>query len=178
MLGVLFFQKVAFMVSIIVPTILTIGLAFFFVGKGRADRLSKSEQTRQHSLPIYHGSYPAILATAPALMLMSFWMVADGFVFNQMLIAQFPSELKIQGRQTTLVLLAQIQNIADGVVVGQPDKWLWFWLKNIPIGAVYQIALSLLLRVVVPWWAVFMELAVFNQHSGLEMLLKFSFWLV
>ena len=124
MLGVLFFQKVAFMVSIIVPTILTIGLAFFFVGKGRADRLSKSEQTRQHSLPIYHGSYPAILATAPALMLMSFWMVADGFVFYQMLIAQFPSELKIQGRQTTLVLLAQIQNIADGVVVGQPDKWI------------------------------------------------------
>ena len=124
MLGGLFFQKVAFIVSIIVPTILTIGLAFFFVGKGRADRLSKSEQTRQHSLPIYHGSYPAILATAPALMLMSFWMVADGFVFNQMLIAQFPSELKIQGRQTTLVLLAQIQNIADGVVVGQPDKWI------------------------------------------------------
>ena len=124
MLGVLFFQKVAFMVSIIIPTILTIGLAFFFIGKGRADRQSKSEQTRQHSLPIYHGSYPAILATAPALMLMSFWMVADGFVFNQMLIARFPSELIIQGRQTILVLLAQIQNIADGVVVDQPDKWI------------------------------------------------------
>ena len=42
-----------------------------------------------------------------------------------MLIAlQFPSELEIQGRQTILILPAQIQNIADGVVVGQPDEWI------------------------------------------------------
>lgn len=124
MLGVLFYQKVAFMVSIIVLTILTIGLAFFFIGKGRADRVCKSEQVRPHSLPIYHGSYLAILATAPALILISFLLAVDGFAFNQMLIARFPSELKIEGRQTILILLTQIQNIADGVIVGQPDEWI------------------------------------------------------
>ena len=42
-------------------------------------------------------------------------------VFNQMLIGQFPSDLEIEGRQTILILLAQIQNISDGIVVGQPD---------------------------------------------------------
>lgn len=112
------------MVSIVALTLLTISLAFFFIGKGKATRLCKSEQIRSHSLPIYHGSFPAILATAPALILISLWVAAEGFVFNQMLIAQFPSELKIEGRQTILILLAQIQNIADGIVVGKPDEWI------------------------------------------------------
>jgi len=111
-------------VSIVALTLLTISLAFFFIGKGKATRLGKSEQIRSHSLPIYHGSFPAILATAPALILISLWVAAEGFVFNQMLIAQFPSELKIEGRQTILILLAQIQNIADGIVVGKPDEWI------------------------------------------------------
>jgi len=111
-------------VSIAALTILTIGFAFFFIGKGKATRLGKVEQIRSHSLPIYHGSFPAILATAPAFILMSLWVVADGFVFNQMLIPQFPSELKIERRQTILILLAQIWNIADGVVVGKPDEWI------------------------------------------------------
>lgn len=112
------------MVSIVALTLLIISLAFFFIGKGKATRLGKSEQIRSHSLPIYHGSFPAILATAPALILISLWVAAEGFVFNQMLIAQFPSELKIEGRQTILILLAQIQNIADGIVVGKPDEWI------------------------------------------------------
>ena len=124
MLDVLFYSKVVDVVSIVALTLLTIGLAFFFIGKGKATRLGKSEQIRSHSLPIYHGSFPAILATAPALILVSLWVAAEGFVFNQMLIAQFPSELKIEGRQTILILLAQIQNIADGIVVGKPDEWI------------------------------------------------------
>ena len=124
MLDVLFYSKVVDVVSIVALTLLTIGLAFFFIGKGKATRLGKSEQIRSHSLPIYHGSFPAILATAPALILISLWVAAEGFVFNQMLISQFPSELKIEGRQTILILLAQIQNIADGIVVGKPDEWI------------------------------------------------------
>ena len=124
MLDVLFYSKVVDVVSIVALTLLTIGLAFFFIGKGKATRLGKSEQIRSHSLPIYHGSFPAILATAPALILISLWVAAEGFVFNQMLIAQFPSDLKIEGRQTILILLAQIQNIADGIIVGKPDEWI------------------------------------------------------
>jgi phosphate transport system permease protein len=124
MLDVLFYSKVVDVVSIVALTLLTIGLAFFFIGKGKATRLGKSEQIRSHSLPIYHGSFPAILATAPALILISLWVAAEGFVFNQMLIAQFPSELIIEGRQTILILLAQIQNIADGIIVGKPDEWI------------------------------------------------------
>ena len=106
--GVLFYNKVVNVVSIVALTVLTIGLAFFFYGKGRVVSLCSSTQIRPHSLPIYHGSFPAILATAPALILMSLWVIADGFVLNQMLIEQFPLELKIEGRQTILILLAPV----------------------------------------------------------------------
>ena len=112
------------MLTIISLTILTIGLAFFFFGKNRIFSLCRAAQTRPHSLPVYHGSFPAILATAPALIILSLWLASDDLVFNQMLIARFPADLQIEGRQTILILLAQIQNIADGIIVGQPDAWI------------------------------------------------------
>jgi len=112
------------MLTIVSLTILTIGLAFFFVGKNRIFGLCRTAHTRPHSLPIYHGSFPAILATAPALIILSLWVASDDLVLNQMLIARFPASLEIEGRQTILILLAQIQNIAEGIIVGQPDDWI------------------------------------------------------
>ena len=35
-----------------------------------------------------------------------------------------PPDLEIEGRQTVLILLAQIKNISNGIVVGQPDIWI------------------------------------------------------
>ena len=125
MLGVLFYNKVVDVVSIVALTVLTIGLSFFFYGKNRVVSLCNSTANPATLTSVfYYGSFPAILATAPALILLSLWVAFDGFLFNQMLIGQFPSELEIEGRQTVLILLAQIQNIADGVVVGQPDEWI------------------------------------------------------
>ena len=112
------------MLTIIGLTIVTIGLAFFFGGKHKIFKLCNAAQTRPHSLSIYHGSFPAVLATAPALIVLSLWVGADDLVFNQMLIAQFPTSLEVEGRQTILILLAQIHNIAEGIVVGQPDDWI------------------------------------------------------
>ena len=85
------------MLAIIALTILTIGFAFFFIGKNRIFKLCNAAQIRPHSLSIYHGSFPAVLATAPALILLSVWVGADDLVFNQMLTAQFPANLEIDG---------------------------------------------------------------------------------
>ena len=112
------------MLTIIALTICTIGLAFFFIGKNKIFKLCNAAQIRPHSLSIYHGSFPAVLATAPALIVLSLWVGADDLVFNQMLIAQFPTSLEVEGRQTILILLAQIHNIAEGIVVGQPEAWI------------------------------------------------------
>ena len=112
------------MVEITALTILFIGLSFFFIGKNKVVSLCNSTASRPHSLVFYYGSLPAILATAPALIILSLWVAFDVLVFNQMLVGQFPPDLEIEGRQTVLILLAQIKNISNGIVVGQPDIWI------------------------------------------------------
>ena len=112
------------MVEITALTILFIGLSFFFIGKNKVVSLCNSTASRPHSLVFYYGSFPAILATAPALIILSLWVAFDVLVFNQMLVGQFPPDLEIEGRQTVLILLAQIKNISNGIVVGQPDIWI------------------------------------------------------
>ena len=112
------------MVEITALTILFIGLSFFFIGKNKVVSLCNSTASRPHSLVFYYGIFPAILATAPALIILSLWVAFDVLVFNQMLVGQFPSDLEIEGRQTVLILLAQIKNISNGIVVGQPDIWI------------------------------------------------------
>ena len=67
--------------------------------------------------------FPSI-RTSAVLAKISLWVGADDLVFNQMLIAQFPTSLEVEGRQTILILLAQIHNIAEGIVVGQPEAWI------------------------------------------------------
>ena len=133
------------MVEITALTILFIGLSFFFIGKNKVVSLCNSTASRPHSLAFYYGSFPAILATAPALIILSFWVAFDVLVFNQMLVGQFPSDLEIEGRQTVLILLAQIKNISNGIVVGQPDIWIlesaekltsWQGISNVIISLV------------------------------------------
>ena len=133
------------MVEVIALTILIIGLSFYFFGKSRVVSLCNSTASRPHSLVFYYGSFPAILATAPALILLSLWVAFDVLVFNQMLVSQFPSDLEIEGRQTVLILLAQIKNISNGIVVGQPDIWIlesaekltsWQGISNVIISLV------------------------------------------
>ena len=112
------------MVEITALTILFMGLSFFFIGKNKVVSLCNSTASRPHSLVFYYGIFLAILATAPALIILSLWVAFDVLVFNQMLVGQFPPDLEIEGRQTVLILLAQIKNISNGIVVGQPDIWI------------------------------------------------------
>ena len=140
------------MVEVIALTILIMGLSFYFFGKSRVVSLCNSTASRPHSLVFYYGSFPAILATAPALIFLSLWVAFDVLVFNQMLVSQFPSDLEIEGRQTVLILLAQIKNISNGIVVGQPEIWIlelaekltsWQGISNVIISLV-AAAISLL----------------------------------
>ena len=133
------------MVEITALTILFIGLSFFFIGKNKVVSLCNSTASRPHSLVFYYGSFPAILATAPALIILSLWVAFDVLVFNQMLVGQFPPDLEIEGRQTVIILLAQIKNISNGIVVGQPDIWIlesaekltsWQGISNVIISLV------------------------------------------
>ena len=106
--------------------ILTIvsGFLFFFTGRTKIQKIAKTTNQRPHSLSVYHGYYPAILAMALPLALLSTWIFLDDVFFNQLLKNRFPSDLIIDGKHTYLILLTKIQNISDGIVVGQPELWI------------------------------------------------------
>ena len=112
------------MLTYVWMAILVSGLAFFVMGRRRILAQCQLANARPHSLYVYHGTFPAILATVPALMFAGLWITGDDIVFNQMLVSRFPDDLDIDGRQTILILLTQIQNIAGGITAGQPDAWI------------------------------------------------------
>ena len=83
-----------------------------------------NENKKPHSLNIYHGLFPAILSIVPPLILLSLWITCDDVIFDQMLKNRLPNNLIIEGKQTFLILLASINNIADGIIVGEPERWM------------------------------------------------------
>ena len=133
------------MISSTYVLIIILGLIFFFLGRKKIINISLAEDKRAHSLVIYHGYYPFILAVVPPLVLMALWVSLDDTVFNQMLESRFPIDLELEGKQTILILLTKIQNIADGVVVGQPEIWIIDLANKLKSWRVYsEISISIL----------------------------------
>ena len=133
--------------------IIITGCSLFFIGRNKIVSISKAEDKRPHSLYIYYGFFPAILGIAPSLVLLSLWIGFDDVIFNQMLKNRFPDNLIIDGNQTVLILIAKIQNIASGIIVGKPEQWVislaeklivWRGYSNIMI-AILSILLSVTL---------------------------------
>ena len=73
------------MLTIIPVSVILLGLLFYFVGTNKITRICDVAEIRPHSLFMYHGSFPAILAIVPPLILLGLWVVADDIVFNMML---------------------------------------------------------------------------------------------
>ena len=103
---------------------LLIGIFLFFLGNNRIKNICMNENKKPHSLNIYHGLFPAILSIVPPLILLSLWITCDDVIFDQMLKNRLPNNLIIEGNQTFLILLAAINNIADGIIVGEPERWM------------------------------------------------------
>lgn len=112
------------MISSTYILIIMLGFVFFFLGRKKIINISLAEGRKPHSLVIYHGYYPFILAVAPPLVLISLWISLDDTLFYEMLKSRFPVDLELEGKQTILILLTKIRNIADGVLVGQPEIWI------------------------------------------------------
>ena len=103
---------------------LLIGIFLFFLGNNRIKNICMNENKKPHSLNIYHGLFPAILSIVPPLIFLSLWITCDDVIFDQMLKNRLPNSLIIEGKQTFLILLAAINNIADGIIVGEPERWM------------------------------------------------------
>jgi phosphate transport system permease protein len=75
-----------------------------------------------HSLPAYHGAFVAVWVGLPALLLLLIWTALQGSVVESLLIGSLPPETTAGATPSQInLLLAEIKNVAAGVIFGDPS---------------------------------------------------------
>ena len=95
--------------------VLLIGISAFVMGRTRAMSTAGGNLSSLHSLPIYHGSYVAIWALLPALVVLAVWLVAAPSMVDRSVRFRLPSEVLNQGGASTELALGQVKSIARGL---------------------------------------------------------------
>jgi phosphate transport system permease protein len=89
------------------------GLKFAMAGRGHEG---------SHSLPGYHGAFVAVWVGLPALLLLLIWTALQGTVVERLLVGTLPAEITAAASPSQInLLLAEIKNLAAGVVFGEPS---------------------------------------------------------
>lgn len=101
--------------SLILLLVLVIGLATYLAGRARALATSKGKLSALHSLPGYHGTYAAICATIPALLVLAVWLVAAPVYIDNDIRSSLPETVLAEGEATTELALGQVKSIAGGL---------------------------------------------------------------
>ncbi len=103
--------------------VLVVAALAFTLGRQRALAL-RHEHGRYalHSLPGFHGSFVALWALLPGLILASLWFVCGPGLIDQQTLAALPDALRNRDASQTALLLNDIKNAAHGLMVGSaPD---------------------------------------------------------
>ncbi len=105
-------------------TVLIIGLAYFYSAQRSAQHLRQAQGSRLHSLPHYHGMFAALLATLPAYALLVTMAIGDDLVFDAMALEFVPADVRLAESFNEIIVLAQINNVVDGVNFGDQPEWV------------------------------------------------------
>ena len=96
---------------IIVATLAAAGLV---LGRWRALRSAGGDGRRLHSLPSYHGMFAAMLAAAPALLVLFAWVILQPMVVDWRTSASLPAAVLSDEGQYSLAM-SNVQRIAQGL---------------------------------------------------------------
>ncbi len=92
------------------------GLAYL-AGRGRANRLVLAGGNRigaVHSRPAYHGAYMAVLALAPALLLLAGWAVVGENVIEGQVVATLPQASQPAPGNDRIALMNEVRGLVTG----------------------------------------------------------------
>ncbi len=98
---------------------LVLGLAglAYLVGRARGNSMVKAAAGRMgavHSRPVYHGAYVAVLALAPALIVLAGWgVMGEGLIEGQVLGSLSSAERPAPGNDTE-ALMNEVRGLVDG----------------------------------------------------------------
>ncbi|WP_179381755.1 phosphate ABC transporter permease subunit PstC [Jannaschia marina] len=91
-----------------------IGLAAFFLSRRRAVGSVEGDARRLHSLPLYYGLHGAMMALAPALLLLAIWLVVQPMLLDRSILSGLPDDAIPEGSTPGLVM-SDVRRVADGI---------------------------------------------------------------
>nr|WP_298097999.1 phosphate ABC transporter permease subunit PstC [uncultured Shinella sp.] len=104
-------------ISLLLLVVAVIGVVGYLIGSWRANALAGGKLSNLHSRPGYYGSYVAIWAVLPAVVVLFIWVVASPIYISSTVRAGFPEEVKAEPQATQNLNYNMISAIARGFKV-------------------------------------------------------------
>ncbi len=102
--------------------VLLLAAVFFWLGRRQAVQ-ARQAGIPLHSLPHFYGSFAALAAGLPALLLLAVMAIGDDILFRQMVTTFYPADLAARPGFNEQIVLAQIENLVAGVDFGAARSW-------------------------------------------------------
>ena len=96
----------------------------YFQGLSWALKTRRNEVESLHSLPHYYGIYPALTTLIPALFCLLGFMIGDEIYIRNQIATLIPTAISAAPEFSLTIQLAQIKNVADGIIFGEPEQWM------------------------------------------------------
>lgn len=101
--------------SLLLLIILLLGAIGYFAGRARSLAQTDGKLANLHSLPGYHGSYVAIWAVLPAMIMLAAWLIASPLYVDSSIRSALPDSVRSQGAATVQLALGQVKSVATGL---------------------------------------------------------------
>jgi len=101
--------------SLILLIVAIIGIAGYVAGGRHAMALVGGLSSKLHSRPGYYGSFVAVWAVVPAVLILFMWLVASPFYISSSVRSAFPDDVKAQSQAEQGLAYGMISSIARGM---------------------------------------------------------------
>ncbi|MGD9477756.1 phosphate ABC transporter permease subunit PstC [Shinella sp. G-2] len=114
-------------ISLLLLIVAAIGVVGYLIGSWRANALAGGKLSNLHSRPGYYGSFVAIWAMLPAVVVLFVWVIASPMYISSTVRAGFPEEVKAEPQATQNLNYNMISAIARGfkVLTGEEREALF-----------------------------------------------------
>ena len=100
--------------TLVLAVVLLMMLIGFAVGRQRALATAGGQARTLHSRPPYYGSYVALWAAVPALLVLALWVIAQPAVIDMVVRNNLPEDVRSLPPDKLSLILTTIDNLAQG----------------------------------------------------------------
>src|SRR6478609_6895373 len=108
--------------SIILLCLVIIGAVAYVAARSRATALSGGRSSAMHSRSAYHGSYAAIWAVLPSLIVLFVWLAVSPGIVSSSVRGGFPDDVKAQPAVQQDLAYSMVATIARGMNLLTSDE--------------------------------------------------------